>query len=111
MKNREELTGYVRRKMRNGYPDGELREELKSAGYSPEDIEAAFSTPRSGGKSSKMNEAFRSATVGVGAGLVITGVAILSVNWFIYYHSIAWGLIIAGTAVIAFYAFNQVTRK
>jgi len=82
MSEREEqnLYEYVRRKLRSGHPEGELRNELIKEGHSPEEIESLFYriSNRNRLTHSSKHEDFPVWYL-ISFGLLITGIAILGV--------------------------------
>lgn len=95
----EDLAKFVHKKLRSGYPEGELRTDLEREGYSPEEINEAFQARVSSNKES--SESMRSIQVMIGTGLLITGIAVLSVDIFRYFYPFAWILVITGGILIA----------
>src|SRR5881394_2559511 len=87
MKTREELRQFVKKKLKNGYPEGELINELLQEGYTNEEIQKAiYDAPATGTDPTTRNQAtpvhhplwfvFTSA-------LGIVGLAFVSVSVFI----------------------------
>ena len=72
----EEKKLQIRKKLRNGYPQGEIMEELSKEGYTKEEIEAAFNTLTEHTSKSRGN--FPVSFV-LAAGLAITGISVLAI--------------------------------
>jgi fatty acid desaturase len=72
----DEKKGLIRKKLKRGYPQGEIKEELRKEGYSEQEIEAAFNTLRE--HNSQSRGKFPISFV-LGTGLVITGIAVLAI--------------------------------
>jgi hypothetical protein len=55
MKTPEELKEYIRNKLKRGYPEGELRNDLSSEGYTFEQIQEAIYSPASDPEEKKLD--------------------------------------------------------
>jgi hypothetical protein len=104
MKSSEELQSFVKNKLKRGYPEGELRNDLLQEGYTAEQIQKAIYDPptdpgeikKAERKKTDDNPLWYLASIGI----VITGVSLKSTK---YYADSSWGntLIIAGLAGLA----------
>lgn len=55
MKTPEELKEYIKNKLKRGYPEGELRNDLLSEGYTSEQIQEAIYSPASDSEEKKLD--------------------------------------------------------
>jgi len=92
----EELIKSIRRKLKSGYPDGELKNELLEKGHPEEDIEKLFFVASGHSKDPVKAKTGKNNTnifTLIGVGLLITGIAITSADtWltqYVYYLLIA----------------------
>lgn len=86
IKNNDQLADYVRKKLKKGYPDGELRNELLQQGYNKEEIERLIYNPPAteAGKQKENRQRLDNNPLWYFAsiGLLITGIAFKSVSYF-----------------------------
>jgi hypothetical protein len=113
-KNEEELTDFVRKKLKKGYPEGELRNDLLQQGYTDEEIQKAVYNPPLT-EAGKKKEAQRNQDNNplwylASVGLLITGIAIKSVS---YYKDSSAGtlLIVVGAVGLAAKIFMAIKDR
>jgi hypothetical protein len=88
----KDLNTFVRKKIRSGYPEGELREELKNQGYTQSDIDELFSSGKTG---SRQPSPTYPMWYLVSGGLFILGIALTAVPG-LWLQPFSWPLIIIG---------------
>ena len=77
----EELYLYTRKKLRRGYPAGELKNELLDEGYSAEEIDSAFyNSAAPSGHASKINPGQYPLWFFLAVGLLILGISFKSIQ-------------------------------
>jgi len=99
MRDTEELKSFIQKKLRKGYPQGELVNDLLREGYSAEEIDKAIYDSSKGNATStgaSENPVWFVITTGLG----IVGISIISVNYFRYFHTLGYTLIVIGAAGI-----------
>jgi hypothetical protein len=107
-----ELIHAVKRKLKSGYPAGEIKTQLREAGISEEDIDAIFNATVSA--SSSGEGIYRHESPGNqifllgGAGLIITGLAFLSLA---SESSIGMILTVVGAIMILPFIFKRIARE
>lgn len=80
-KSAAELDMFVRKKLRGGYPAGELKNELLAEGYTKEDIESAFyKTISRSHQESENNPGQYPLWFFLAVGLLILGIALKSIQ-------------------------------
>lgn len=99
----------IKRKLRGGYPQGELETELRSEGYSNEEIQNLFY-----GLVKKQSVNDRPKTIplwyAASIGFIILGVAILSVKYlWIYYYGYVF--LVLGLIGLATKFFMNISNK
>jgi hypothetical protein len=98
------VIGEIKRKLRRGYPQGELINDLLKEGYTDHEIEEAFYKLSNPDKNTKKTTSFPLWYV-ICTGLLITGIAILNI-----FHNSALGFLflIPGIAgIIIRYIMNS----
>lgn len=109
MENEAALIALIKKKIRAGYPEGELKNELLQKGYTREQIEQCMldvsgKVNQSG--SGNHNKTSMSLLGLLGAGLLITGISLLSTQTFLTAY--AYYLIAAALVCIAAgFLFNR----
>jgi hypothetical protein len=101
MKNQEELRLFVKKKLRRGYPEGELRNDLLGEGYSAEEIQKAIYDPEVIPGNRKREGNNYPLWFAASVGFVILGLSLLSVN-FIWLSKYGWFFLTIGLVGIAF---------
>jgi hypothetical protein len=88
----DELKNYVKKRLKKGYPGGELRYELLQQGYAADAIEQAFSPGR---QWNDPVEGFGLRQFQGAAGFLVLGLFRLRID---YYYHFAAGCIVTGIA-------------
>ena len=89
-----DLNRMVRKKLKGGYPEGELREDLLQNGYSAPEIEAAISEASQGKFPNQQKEL--PAWYLISGGFLILGISLRAVKG-LWLEPFSWPLIIIGT--------------
>jgi hypothetical protein len=98
MKDPLELKRFIKKKLQSGYPEGELKNELLSQGYTPEQIEKAIYDPGPLHDKLKKQSPIKinnSLWYGIAFGLIIIGIALASLRFW-GFAAYGYGLIILG---------------
>ncbi len=99
MRTPEELRAFVQKKLRRGYPQGELVNELLQEGYAADEIDKAIYLA---GKNEEKpgpvgnNPVWFVLTTGLG----IVGISLLSVSYFANFRPVGYTLILIGATGI-----------
>jgi len=106
----EELLRIVKRKTKRGYPEGELRNELRQQGIGEDEINELFDAitkpdANTGYESASQPEQARML---VAACLGITAIALLSFNSG---NNIAWLLLLTGIAFLLPSIFKKISKE
>lgn len=95
MRTPEDLRAFVQKKIRRGYPQGELVNELLQEGYTPDEIDKAIYL------AGKIEE--KSGPAGnnpvwfvLTTGLGIVGISLLSVSYFAHFRPVGYAFIAIG---------------
>lgn len=79
-----ELIKSIKKKLKSGYPDGELKNELLAKGYAADDIERLFFIASGHSNDRGKEKVGQSSYVTmfnlIGMGLLITGIAVIGTN-------------------------------
>jgi|GEM_PF-3840022 len=110
----EELIKAIRKKLKSGYPDGELKNELLEKGHIEEDIEKMFFV--ASGHSThpvKAKTGKNSANIFtlIGVGLLITGITIMSADTWLKEYGIYLLMVSALCFVIGYSKANSGRSK
>ncbi|HEX7902525.1 MAG TPA: hypothetical protein VF487_01510 [Chitinophagaceae bacterium] len=105
MKTAEELSDFVKSKLKRGYPEGELRNDLLREGYTAEQVQKAIYNPPKGAKDILRAEQKKLDNnplwYMISAGFIITGIAIKSVK---YYRENSFSTMLIAMGVIGLFA-------
>ncbi len=106
----EELFKIVKRKTKRGYPEGELRNELRQQGIGEDEINELFDSITKPGTTVGYERADQSSQTRllISACLGITGIALLSFNMG---NDLAWLLVLAGIACLLPSLFKKISKE
>jgi hypothetical protein len=90
----EEKRKEIKKRLKSGYPAGELKNELLLQGYSEEEIEMAFNFSTKSKPTKQTKPKYQAFTL-IGSCLLVTGIATNSTNTFLKKYAIP--LIIIGS--------------